>query len=359
MSTARYDAQALMDFAWQCLTRVRLQDDMARCVAKTLVEGDLLGHDTHGLNLLAPYIKELESGSMTASGNPRVLADKPAAVSWDGQRLPGPWLVQQALSTLMPRARELGCASLVIRRSHHIACLAVYLRWALEQGFLMLLACSDNNSASVAPYGGTEAVFTPNPLALGFPLSDGGVMVDISASITTNNMLNRKRAAGEHYAHAVLMDAHGRPTHDPTVLSQTPPGTLLPVGGTTHGHKGYGLALLVESLTAGLAGRGRADPKEGWGATVHLTLYDIDSYCGQPEFLRQMDHVAQLCRNNKPIDPARAVRMPGDQGLHRFHEQSAQGVKLHPSIWPQIEALSQRLDIALPPARTSTTIKGS
>ena len=350
MSAPRYAPAALIDFAQTALKTAGLQADMAQCVAQTLVEGDLLGHDTHGLNLLAPYVREVLSGAMTRSGTHRVLADKPAALWWDGQRLPGPWLVQQGLNALIPRARELGCASLAIQRSHHIACLAVYLRWALEQGFLMLLASSDNNSASVAPYGGTQAVFTPNPLALGFPLSQGGVMVDISASITTNNMLNRKKAAGESYAHPVLMDAQGHPTQDPGVLSQDPPGTLLPVGGLTHGHKGFGLALLVESMTAGLAGRGRADPKEGWGATVHMTLYHIDSFCGLPEFQRQMDHVAQMCRSNKPIHPEQPVRMPGDKGYHHLRQQSEQGVVLHPSIWPQLQPMAAQLGVPLPQA---------
>ena len=348
MNSPRFAPQDLIDFAQHALQAAGLRADMAQCVALTLVEGDLLGHDTHGLNLLAPYVKELKNGAMTAQGHQVVLADKPAALWWDGQRLPGPWLVKQGMDALMPRARELGCASLAIKRSHHIACLAVYLRWALEQGFLMLLASSDNNSASVAPYGGTQAVFTPNPMALGFPLSEGGVMVDISASITTNNMLNRKKAAGETYVHPVLMDANGQPTNDPAVLAQDPPGTLLPVGGLTHGHKGFGLALLVESMTAGLAGRGRADPKEGWGATVHMTLYDIDSFCGVPEFKRQMDHVARMCRTNKPIHPDQPVRMPGDRGYQNWRTQSATGVSLHPSIWPQLQPMAESLGVPLP-----------
>ncbi|MEY2803604.1 MAG: hypothetical protein RL657_940, partial [Pseudomonadota bacterium] len=127
MNTPRYAPQALIDFAQKSLQAAGLQAEIAHCVALTLVEGDLLGHDTHGLNLLAPYVKELKSGSMTSQGSPLVLSDKPAALWWDGQRLPGPWLVKQGLDALMPRARELGCAALVIKRSHHIACLAVYL----------------------------------------------------------------------------------------------------------------------------------------------------------------------------------------------------------------------------------------
>ncbi len=79
---------------------------MAACVAETLVEGDLLGHDTHGLAQLPGYLKEIESGGMTRAGEPLTISDQPAAVLWDGQRLPGPWLVQRGIDLLLPRARN-------------------------------------------------------------------------------------------------------------------------------------------------------------------------------------------------------------------------------------------------------------
>jgi len=347
-SAPLYDADALVDYADRLLQAAGLAAPPARCVAETLVEGDLLGHDTHGLALLAGYVQELEAGRMARGGAPDCVGDRPAAVLWDGRRLPGPWLVHRGMDLLVPRARALGTASLVIRRSHHIACLAVYLLRALQEDMLMLLACSDPNTASVAPYGGTQAVFTPNPLALGFPLGgDSGVMVDISASITTNGMSNRKHKAGEPFDDAVLIDAQGRPSRDPAVLFAQPPGTLLPVGGLGHGHKGYGLALLVEALTGGLAAHGRADPPEGWGATVHITLHDLQAFGGKAAFLRQMDHVAAQCRANVPIDPARPVRLPGEGSLARRAAQRREGVRLHPSIAPSLEAVEQRHGLQL------------
>lgn len=144
-----YRADALKDYASALLQKAGLAAPMADSVARTLVEGDLLGHDTHGLALLAGYVKEIESGGMTPGGAPEVLSDRPAAVLWDGKRLPGPWLMDQGMDLLIPRARELGTASLVIRRSHHIACLAVYMLRALEEDMLMLLACSDRDRKSV------------------------------------------------------------------------------------------------------------------------------------------------------------------------------------------------------------------
>ena len=161
-------------------------------------------------------------------------------------------------------------------------------------------------------------------------------------------MSNRKRAAGERFAHEVLIDAQGQPSKDPAVLFQDPPGTLLPLGGLHHGHKGYGMALLVEALTGGLAGQGRADPKEGWGATVHITLHDLEAFGGKADFLRQMDHIAQACRSNRPIDDAKPVRLPGEGGLKRRTRQAQGGVALHPSIAPALAPLAQRYGLSFP-----------
>ena len=345
---AVYRHEDLQSTAAALLMRAGMMPEAARVVATTLVEGDLLGHDTHGLALLPSYLKELETGSMTAQGDYRVLSAKPAAQMWDGMRLPGPWLIERGLDVLIPAARELGVASLAIRRSHHIACLAVFLMRAAREGMMMILASSDAASASVAPFGGTQAVFTPNPIAIGFPCSRGDVLIDISASITTNGMCNRKAAAGETFDELWLLDADGNPTNDPQVFKQTPPGTILPVGGLSHGHKGFGMALMIEALTGGLAGRGRADPKEGWGATVHITLYDPDAFGGKAEFIRQMDFVADACVNNRPRPGFEAVRLPGQKGLQLRARQMQEGVRLHPVIAPGLAPYCEKFGVRFP-----------
>lgn len=347
-SRAAYRSEDLLAFATELLKHAGAEQEIAAVVANTLLQGDLLGHDTHGLALLPGYLKDLQAGGMTSKGRPRVLNDKPAVQLWDGMRLPGPWLIEQGMDMLIPRARELGVASLAIRRSHHIACLAVYLMRAAKEGMLMVLASSDPASASVAPFGGTQAVMTPNPIAMGFPCSRGDVLIDISASITTNGMSNRKAAAGEKFAEDWLLDAQGNPTNDPAVFAQNPPGTILPIGGLSYGHKGYGLGLMVEALTGGLAGWGRADPKEGWGATVHITLYDPDAFGGRADFLRQMDHLAGSCLHNIPRPGVSKVRLPGQAGLALRQQQLAQGVRLHPGILPALTAFADKASLVSP-----------
>jgi L-lactate dehydrogenase len=344
----RYQADALRGFATALLQKAGLAAEPAAVVARTLVDGDLLGHDTHGLALLAPYVKALESGGMAKEGAPALLSDRGAALAWDGMRLPGPWLVHSGIDALMPRARQYGSATLVIRRSHHIACLAAYLLRAAEAGFLMVLASSDPAVQSVAPHGGTRAVFTPNPLAVGIPTSGTPYLVDISASVTTNGMSARMQKAGRQFEHAWMLDAQGRPSHDPAVLSEDPPGTILPLGGMEAGHKGFGLALVVEALTGGLAGHGRADPPDGWGATVFMSLYDPSAFGGSAEFARQMDWIGDACRSNPPRPGVDAVRMPGDRGMALKARQEAAGIALHPSIAPMLQEAAADYGLAFP-----------
>jgi len=100
-----YHAQELESLAIALLAKAGLPASMAAVVAKTLIEGDLLGHDTHGLALLPGYLKELQSGSMQSQGSHVVISDKPAVAVWDGNRQPGPWLIEQGLDMLIPRAR--------------------------------------------------------------------------------------------------------------------------------------------------------------------------------------------------------------------------------------------------------------
>lgn len=339
----RYPANALITFATDLLMRAGLEAEKAATVGAVLVEGDLLGHTTHGLALLPQYLAELENGTMTKAGDPLTVAELPVCVTWDGRRLPGPWLVAKALDLAVARARLHGTCTVVIRRSHHIACLAAYLTRATEQGMMVMLTCSDPSVCSVAPFGGRKEVFTPNPLAAAWPTDGEPVIFDVSMSITTNGMTKRLHGEGRRFSGLWALDASGKPTNDPAALFSQPPGTLLPIGGLDHGHKGYVLALWVEALTGGLVGHGRADPNEGWGASVFLQVINPAAFGGSEEFRRQTTHVATACRATPPRAGFEHVRLPGENGLRRRAEQLANGVELYPAVLPALRPWVEKL----------------
>lgn len=346
----RYSAEALHRYSLALLAAAGMPEDKSLAVADILVEGDLLGHTTHGLQLLPSYLRELAAGSMNVQGDPEVIREAPAALTWNGRRLPGPWLVLQAMAAATKMAQRCGTGTVVIRQSHHIACLAAFHQRATEQGLLMILASSDANSASVAPFGGLDPVFTPNPISAGIPTGGAPIVTDISTSATTNGLTGRLHQEGGRLPAHWVIDGHGRPTDNPSVLFQEPKGTILPLGGLDSGHKGYGLSLLVEALTGGLAGFGRADPKQGWGATVFLQIIDPAAFAGTGEFTRQMDEVARQCHASRPAQPGRPVRLPGEKGFALAQEQRARGVALHPGIMEALQPWAQKLNVEAPAA---------
>jgi LDH2 family malate/lactate/ureidoglycolate dehydrogenase len=344
----RHGPAQLIEFAATLLLRAGLDADKARATAEVLVEGDLLGHNTHGLALLAAYLDDIDKGKMTRTGEPDVIADFPAALTWNGNRLPGPWLVRRALDVAMERARRNGTCAVAIRRSHHIACLGAYLKPVADQGLMVILTTSDPVATGVAPHGGRAQVITPDPIAAAWPTAGEPVILDVSTSITTNGLTKRLAGEGRKFPGLWAVDASGTPTDDPTRVVAQPPGALLPMGGVDHGHKGFALALLVEALTGGLAGHGRADPAEGWTATVFLQVFDPRLFGGGEAFVRQTDHVATACRAVPPRPGFERVRLPGEAGLGRRSEQLANGVELYPTILPALKPWAEKLGVPMP-----------
>ena len=344
----RYWAQDLVGLASGLLQDAGLGAEKAATVAEVLVEGDLLGHDTHGLALLGQYLDELHAGRMARDGQWSVHAAGGAVETWDGRRLPGPWLVRHAAERAEALAAELGLGGVAIRRAGHIACLAAYLRPVAERGRMLVIATSDPSTASVAPFGGARRLTTPNPLAAGWPCPGGPVMIDVSMSVTTNGMTSRLRAEGAQFEHPWVMDADGAPTRDPNAFFNN--GTLLPLGGMEAGHKGFALGLLVEALTSALAGHGRADADQQWGASVLVLAIDPARFGGLDGFVRETGWMAEQVHANPPIAGRPPPRLPGERGLALRRRQLAEGVSLHPSVAPALARRAAAAGIAMAPA---------
>jgi L-lactate dehydrogenase len=341
-----YDVAALRRLATELLEHAGLDADKARVTAEILVEGDLLGHTTHGLALLPAYLDAAASGVMKGTGTVDVVSATSIVETWDGLRLPGPWLVVRAAELASRRAAEFGISAVSIRRSSHIGCLAAYLKPITDRGQMLIVTCSDPSVASVAPFGGTKRIYTPNPLAAGWPSPDGPVMIDVSMSITTNGMTGRLRAEGRQFEHPWLLDAAGTPTRDPNAFFTDPPGSLQPLGGSEAGHKGYALGLLLEALTSALAGHGRADAPTEWGASVLVLVLEPARFGGGEAFLRETGWMADAVHANPPGPSGMPARLPGQRGLALREAALAEGAALHPSIPPMLDKRAAEAGIA-------------
>jgi LDH2 family malate/lactate/ureidoglycolate dehydrogenase len=345
--TQGHSAAELTQFASTLLSAAGLSPDKSAAVARLLVLTDMMQRHTHGVALCPLYVDQLKGNLMGTTGEPEVVKDTGSTLVWDGHYLPGLWLVEKALHIAFERVAQHGVVTFAMRRSHHIACLAALVKQATDRGLVAILATSDPAGKFVAPFGGRDPVLTPNPFAIGYPGTQAPVLVDICASITTVSMARTKAAAGVEFDHPWLMDGAGQPTTDPRVLEQTTPrGSLMLLGGAEYGHKGFGLALMVEALTQGLAGHGRIDAPKRWGANVFLQVMDPDAFAGRDHFLTQMDFIGDACRASAPVQDNGLVRLPGDQASRNIAQAQERGIALSEATLAKLAACAAQVGIA-------------
>jgi LDH2 family malate/lactate/ureidoglycolate dehydrogenase len=344
--TSSFSSERWREWASTVLEKAGLPSEAAEVVAQGLVEGDLYGHSTHGLALLPGYVEELQNGAMERVGRPEVVSDAGAIALWDARRLPGIWTTQLAMQEAMRRADAFGVGGVSIRRSHHIGCLAIFLEEPARQGYLVMVLSSDPSDAHVAPFGGRTPIMTPNPIAAGIPAEPDPILIDVSTSITTAGMTGRLQKTGERFPGPWLLDSEGRTTNDPNALAAG--GSLQLVGGQDHGHKGFGLSLLVEALTQGLAGFGRADRPTEWGAGVLVLAFAPSRLAGADAFLRQTTWLAEACLASPPIDPAKPVRMPGQLAQARKEAAIRKGLMFPPVVLESLKSLASKIGLPLP-----------
>ncbi|EPX82570.1 Ldh family oxidoreductase [Salipiger mucosus] len=346
--TDRYSRDDLKALALDMLTKGGLAAEKAEVVAELLTRTDELGVTTHGLSMVPYYLPEIASGGMSSEGELEVVTDKGATMVWDGNYLPGHWIMTQALETCMERAGSHGIAALAIRRSHHIGCLSTLTRIAAERGFVCMISTSDPSGRWVAPYGGTEPTLTPNPWAVGYPAGDHPVLIDTCASITTVSKVREYINSGRQFDHPWMLDGEGNATTDPTVVNADPRGTILPVGGMDHGHKGYAMGLTVEMLSQALSGHGRAEEVTRWGGNVFVQVMDPEAFAGLDPFKAQVDALNAACRANRPAPGFDQVRIPGDRAAAMVERSRTEGIALPDEVWTRVRASAEELGVALP-----------
>ena len=354
--TTRYWADDLRHCTAELFGRAGLDGPIAVAVAEILVMADLLGYDTHGLQFVPAYLADVEAGRTTRGGEPGILKDSGGALLLDGRMLPGQWVVLRALALGQQRIAEQAMVSIAIRRSQNISCLATYVKRAADDGLLALLTTSSPTNAVVAPHGGRSPRLSTNPIAIGIPTDGAPILIDTSASATTNRRFERARRGGERLPGPWLVDNSGHVSDDPEVIYNDPPGAILPAGGLDMGHKGFALALFVEALTSGLAGNGRADTaddgegKAPAGSNVFLQLIDPAAFGGIDAFRHETGFLAELCRGAAPLADGPEVRIPGDRAHQALSRQQASGVALHPEIMQRMRPCLEKYDVDPPKA---------
>src|ERR671919_1285987 len=230
----------------------------ARLVADHLVEANLMGHDSHGVIRVQPYVERLQSGKTKSGQELRITKDAGALITVDGQEGLGQVVVKQAMDLGIERAREHGVAVLGICNTTHMGRIGAWAEQAAAAGMVSLHFCNTTGfGIQVAPFGGTDRRLSVNPIALGVPRKGREPIIhDMSTGTIAAGKIRVARNKGSRLPEGAIIDNKGRPTRDPEAFFTDPPGALT----TAAGHKGHGLAIFVEILAGALSGGGSGHP---------------------------------------------------------------------------------------------------
>lgn len=346
---SRFEAAAITAWAQQCAERAGASAEVAANIASHLVAADLMGFRTHGLIRLRYNLTCLSQGSSKGQGQPRCLSGRAAIELWDADFLPGLHTMPVAVARAMVMARDYGTGTVVLRRTQHVAALAVYLEQATAADMMVQIMCATPAQKAVAPFGGKSAWFSPNPLAIGVPTSSQPVLFDVSLSMLAAGKVRTAIAEGKPLPFPALITANGDYTCDARSFLAEPASVLAPLGGADLGYKGTGLNLYSELWTLALSQYGRHQASaDGDANTVWIQVVDPAALGDSEQFKQQAQALVDGMCAATPIDPAQPVRVPGSGALALRAEQLQHGVRFSDAVLKQLHWCAEHYHTPLP-----------
>lgn len=318
-----------------------MSDDHARVVCDVLVAADVMGIDSHGLTLCALYEQQLLNGGATARPDITVVQDRAAVALIDAGAGFGQVPSMMAVDMAAERAERFGISAIAIRNSNHYGAAGVYVRKLAEAGFVGVSTTSVWR-AGVVPTGGLEAKLGTNPIAFAAPSASGRpFLLDMATSTAAIGKLKLADRAGKPLPDGWSQTREGAPQHDAALALLDP--LLLPLGG----HKGYGLATMVEVLSSVLSGAAltpaRGAPGKHHDVGHFVMAIDPALVRGsRAEFETDLDRMVDSLRATAPIDAARPVMTAGDPEYKCETERLANGIPLSDKLAAQLREIAER-----------------
>ena len=340
--SAKLTEAALADLAARALAGLGLEARDAADCARILVLGELMGLSTHGVGRIESYGERIDLGGIKARPAIRVERVAPAMARVDGDNGVGPLVGMRALEAAMALARETGVGAVFARASNHFGPVAPYSLIAAEAGFASIIG--SNATTTIAPTGGREARLGNSPVGFCVPNPGGRpVILDMALSMVARAKIRNAAKRGEAIPPTWATDREGKPTTDPKAALD---GFLLPIGG----HKGYGLALIVDLFAGLLSGAAFLTRVSSWSENPeapqdlgHFFLLIDASRLGPAEWLTErMRDFAAILHDTPPADPAAPVLLPGEIELDRLDLHRRDGLALDPALLAKLEALAAR-----------------
>jgi ureidoglycolate dehydrogenase (NAD+) len=334
LATTAVPVADLEGFCRAALRKCGLSETDARVAADVLVTTDTFGVFTHGTKVLRGYVRRLRAGGLKADAAPMIVGEGPAWAIVDGQSAIGMVTSVFAMNAAIQKARTAGAAYVGVRNSCHFGAAGYYALLAAKADMIGMAMANDCPGMTVP--GARKSVLGTNPFAYAVPAgSEDPIFMDIASAAVAAGKVWEAQAKRQKIPDTWLVDAEGLPTTDPFAFPEN--GSLLPFAG----HKGYGIAVMIETLSALLTGAGSRGEILSWmqhdpsRPTLHGAAFlaiNVGTMTPIEQFKQRVDGMIRDIRQSPKAKGSAGVFLPGEMEWQKRRKAMAEGVRLPPEV---------------------------
>ena len=314
----------------------------AEIFMESLLQSELRGVSSHGITRLKAYSEKIRLGQIDKDAEPRILREGPSSVLIDGMNAAGCIAGHFAMEECIRKARETGACFAGVHNSSHYGFGAFYALMAANHDMIGFSVC--NADAAVVPFGGAKPMLGTNPLSVAIPAGrEPFLVLDMATSVVAKGKVNLAQKLGKTIPEGWIIDKDGNSTANPADVLE---GALLPFGGP----KGYGIALIIDVLCAGLAG-GKAsteiasffnspDPSGFRKVGFFMGAINIASFTDIEVFKGIVDRMFGNIHECPPAAGYQEVLLPGEIESRLTEKGLKEGIEIKAEIAEELKALA-------------------
>jgi hydroxycarboxylate dehydrogenase B len=340
-----FSHQALIALGVDLFKAVGVPADQAQIMADHLVEANLMGHDSHGIRRLPAYMDGLRKGTLRPFADYTVVRETPATMVIDARGGLGMVAAYRAMELAVERAKQYALGAVAVHQAGHIGRLGAYPPLAAAQdciGVIML----NGGARFTVPFGGTARRLPPNPIAIAAPTEGDPLVLDITTSMVAGGKIDVYYERNQPVPEGWLTDAGGNPVTDPATFRRGE-SAMLPLGGML-GHKGYGLAMMIDAIAGGLSWAGCSAEQPTRGSSGFLALaMRIDAFIDPDEYKRETQALVDWVKSSPTAPGVEQIYVPGEIESEIRRQREAAGIVLEDVVWAQIAALAQEFNVGV------------
>ena len=340
----------LREFGAAIFKATGLPEDQCKTAIDHLVDANLTGHDSHGVIRLPAYTRQLTAGEIKAEGCHTVVRETDASMVVDANGSFGVVLCRQAMQWAVDRALAHTFGAVAVHNSSHIGRLGDFTPLAAEQnciGALML----NGGSRFTAPFGGTGRRLPPNPISISVPTpGETPMMLDMTTSMAAGGKVAIYAARGRPLPEGWLVDSRGDTVTDSTRFEGKNPVAMLPLGGQV-GHKGYGLAMMIDAIAGALSWAGCSTENPTRGGSGYLALaIKVESFIDVDEYKREIGALIDWVKSSPKMPGCERIYYPGEIEAETRKQREVRGIFVEDSTWNAILEAAGELGVSPPAA---------